>query len=293
MTTLFDSEFLKRLEYLSLVSRRVFRGQLLAQRRTKQMGGGIEFADHREYSPGDDLRYIDWNIYARYNDLLLKRFQEEEDLHVYILLDVSRSMNFGQPNKFDYARKVAAALSYIALADMDRVSMIAYSDKVESVMPLTRGKDRILTVLRFLDSLETTGKSTNLHAAAKALIHRAQRTGLVLIVSDFFDQEGFKTGVDMLRHRKYEPHIVQLHSPEEAAPNFLGDIELEESETGGKRKITITERKLRQYRDVFTQFLDGIDTYCRTYSMGCTRTDTELPFDELILRMMRATALTG
>ncbi len=293
MTTLFDSEFLKRLEYLSLVSRRVFRGQLLAQRRTKQMGGGIEFADHREYSPGDDLRYIDWNIFARYNDLLLKRFQEEEDLHVYVLLDVSRSMNFGQPNKFDYARKVAAALSYIALADMDRVSITAYSDKVESVMPLTRGKDRILTVLRYLDALETTGTSTNLQSAAKALIHRAQRTGLVLIVSDFFDQEGFKSGVDMLRHRKYEPHIVQLHSPEEAAPQYLGDVELEESETGGKRKITITERKLRQYRDVFTEFLEGIDTYCRNYSMGCTRTDTQLPFDELILRMMRATALTG
>ncbi len=94
---LFDSEFLKRLEYLSLISKRVFRGQLLAQRRTKQLGGGIEFADHREYTSGDDLRYLDWNIYARYGDLLLKRFQEEEDLHVYILLDVSPSMNAGSP----------------------------------------------------------------------------------------------------------------------------------------------------------------------------------------------------
>ena len=118
---LFDSDFLKKLEYLSLVSRRVFRGQLLAQRRTMQLGGGIEFADHREYTPGDDFRYLDWNVYARHDELLLKRFQEEEDLHVYLLLDCSKSMAFGDPSKFDYVRRVGAALAYIALADLDRV----------------------------------------------------------------------------------------------------------------------------------------------------------------------------
>ena len=127
--SLFDSDFPKKLEYLSLVSRRVFRGRLLAQRRTKQLGGGIEFADRREYTPGDDLRYLDWNVYAKFGDLLLKRFQEEEDLHVYILLDASKSMDCGSPNKFDYARRIAAALAYIALADLDRVSIFAYADK--------------------------------------------------------------------------------------------------------------------------------------------------------------------
>ena len=112
---MFDSEFLKRLEYLSLLSKRVFKGQLLAQRRTKQTGGGIEFADHREYIHGDDLRYLDWNVYARHGDLLLKRFQEEEDLHVYILLDCSRSMDstLTEPglavDKFVFARQIAAA----------------------------------------------------------------------------------------------------------------------------------------------------------------------------------------
>lgn len=289
--TLFDSEFLKRLEYLSLVSRRVFRGKLLAQRRTKQLGGGIEFADHREYSRGDDLRYIDWNVFARYNELLLKRFQEEEDLHVYILLDVSQSMNAGSPNKFDYVRRIAAALAYIALADLDRVSIYAYADQVQSMTPLIRGKDRILTILRYLDDLETTGTSTNLMNVAKALVHRAQRTGLVIILSDLFDQEGFRGGVDMLRHRRYEPHVIQVHTLEEADPKWLGDVELEEVENGAKRKITITERKLKQYRQLFAEFLDGVDSYCRGYSISCTRTTTDLPFDELILRMMRATSL--
>ncbi|MEQ1903329.1 MAG: DUF58 domain-containing protein [Pirellulaceae bacterium] len=290
---LFDSEFLKRLEYLSLVSRRIFRGKLLAQRRTKQLGGGIEFADHREYTPGDDLRYLDWNLFARYDSLLLKRFQEEQDLHVYILLDVSQSMNAGNPNKFDYVRKVAAAMAYIALADMDRVGILAYANDVRATLPLTRGKERILTILKFLEQLKTAGTGTNLQAVSKNLVNRAERSGLVIILSDLFDQDGFRRGIDILRHRRFEPHVIQIHTTAEANPTWLGDVELEEVENGELRKITITERKLRQYRTLFEEFLKGIDKYCRDYSMSCSRTTTELPFDELILKMMRATALAS
>ena len=203
---LFDSDFLKRLEYLTLVSKRMFRGQLLAQRRTKQLGGGIEFADHREYTHGDDLRYLDWNVFARYGDLLLKRFQEEQDLHVYILLDTSPSMNVATTtgeslSKFDYARRLAAALAYIALADLDRVAIFAYANEVLAEMPLTRGKDRVLSVLRFLEGLKTSGSSTNLARVVRGLVNRTQKPGLAIIISDLFDQEGFKQGVDLLRHR--------------------------------------------------------------------------------------------
>ncbi|MCO6045538.1 DUF58 domain-containing protein [Aeoliella sp. ICT_H6.2] len=290
---LFDSEFLRRLEYLSLVSRRVFRGKLLAQRRTKQLGGGIEFADHREYTPGDDLRYLDWNIYARYGDVLLKRFQEEEDLHVYILLDVSQSMSIASQEKFDYARRIAAALAYIALADMDRVSIYAYADEVKDILPITRGKDRILSVLRFLERLEPSGESTRLKHVASALVQRAQRTGLAIVISDLYDQQGFRDGVDLLRYRRFEPHLIQLHTVEEANPTWLGDLELRDIETGDTRKVTISERKLKQYREVFAEFLHSIDAYCRTYSLSCTRSTIDLPFDELILRMMRAAGVTA
>src|SRR3984957_5116351 len=159
---LFGSDFLKKIEYLSLVSRRIFRGSLMAQRRTKQLGGGIEFADHRDYSAGDDFRYIDWNLYARHDELLLKRFQEEEDLHVYFLLDCSRSMAFGNPPKFDFARQVAAALAYIALADLDRIAIVAFAGEVIADFPLTRGKARILGLLKFLEALDPQGTATNL-----------------------------------------------------------------------------------------------------------------------------------
>src|SRR5579864_4354955 len=163
---LFDSDFVKKLEYLSLVSRRVFRGSLLAQRRTMQMGGGIEFADHRDYTPGDDFRYLDWNLYARHDELMLKRFQEEEDLHVYFLLDCSRSMGFGKPAKFDLARQVTAALAYIALADLDRIAVVAFANDILADFPLTRGKGRILALLHFLEGLPPSGEDTSLERVA-------------------------------------------------------------------------------------------------------------------------------
>src|SRR5437764_411208 len=202
---LFGSEFPRKLGYLSLVSRRVFRGQLLAQRRTMQLGGGIEFADHREYTPGDDFRYLDWNLYARHDELLLKRFQEEEDLHVYLLLDCSRSMGFGTPPKFDFARQVTAALAYIALADLDRVAVVAFSSDIVADFPLTRGKGRILALLKFLEELPAQGTDTDLARVATGFVHRDQRRGLAVVVSDLYDPHGFERGLDLLRHRKYEP----------------------------------------------------------------------------------------
>ncbi len=285
---LFDSDFLKKLEYLSLVSRRVFRGQLLAQRRTMQLGGGIEFADHREYTPGDDFRYLDWNVFARHNELLLKRFQEEEDLHVYIFLDCSRSMSQGTPPKFDYARQVAAALAYIALADLDRVAVIGFSEGIVADFPLTRGKGRILSLLSFLESLQTTGTATNLARSAEAFIHRAQRRGLAVVISDLFDPGGYQRGLDVLRHNRHEPHVVQIYDRRDAHPAMKGDVELWDVETQSIEKVTVTERNIRQYEQIFTDFLKSIEQYCNAYGIAGIRTTTELPFDEMILRMMRS-----
>ncbi len=285
---LFDSDFLKKLEYLSLVSRRVFRGQLLAQRRTRQMGGGVEFADHREYTAGDDLRYLDWNVYARHNHLLLKRFQEEEDLHVYFLVDCSRSMGCGSPAKFDCARQVAAALAYIALADLDRIAVTAFAGDVLADFPLTRGKARILSLLKFLETLPLAGTDTSLVRMARSLVHRTQRRGLAIVISDLYDPAGFEAGLDLLRHYQYEPYVVQIFDPSEADPKFLGDIELVDVENGSGQKVTITERALRQYKQIFQQFQQSVTRYCRTHSMGCVTASTAVPYDELILKMMRS-----
>ena len=284
---LFPADFLTRLEYLSITSKRVFRGQLLAQRRTMQMGSGIEFSDHREYNSGDDLRYLDWNIYARHGDLLLKRFQEEQDLHVYLMLDCSRSMSFGTPAKFDLARHLVAALAYIALADLDRVAIIAYANGIFTELPMTRGKARILPIMKFLDELPSSGDDTNLEKAVQGLLHRGARTGMAVVVSDLFDEHGFQKGLDQLRYRRFDAHVIQLHDPREADPALLGDAELVDIESESLRKVTITERNLKKYKQLFTDHQTAVREYCCTWNLGCTQSPSVIRFDDLIMRMMR------
>lgn len=284
---LFDSDFLNKLEYLSLISKRVFRGQLLAQRRTTQLGTGVEFSEHRDYSPGDDLRYLDWNVLARHNELLLKRFQEEQDLHVYLFLDCSRSMSFGEPSKFDFARQIIAALAYIALADLDRISICAFASEIVETFPLTRGKDCVLSMLRFLDQLQPTGDRTHLRRSLDAFLHRQERAGLALVVSDLLDPDGFHEGVDRLRFHRYDPYLIHLYDMQEANPQVLGDVELVDRETGLAKKITVNERLLKQYRQAFAQFLESSREYAARHGMGYVQSSTEIPFDQLILRMMR------
>jgi len=288
---LFPPDFLTKLEYLSIMSKRVFRGSLLAQRRTMQLGSGIEFSDHREYATGDDLRYLDWNVYARHGDLLLKRFQEEQDLHVYLMVDCSRSMGFGDPPKFDLARQLTAALAYIALADLDRIAVVAYANDIISEFPVTRGKARILALMEYLEALATVGTDTNLSKAVQGLLHRGTRNGLVVVLSDLFDQNGFARGFDRLRSRRFEAHVLQLHDPKEADPKLLGDAELEDVENGSIRMVTINERMLRRYKQLFTDHQTPVRDYCRRYGLSCTQSPSIVPFDELVMTMMRSAAI--
>jgi len=290
---LFPNDFLTRLEYLSIISKRVFRGSLLAQRRTKQMGSGIEFSDHREYAAGDDFRYLDWNVYARHGDLLLKRFQEEQDLHVYILLDCSRSMGYGDPPKFTLARHLTAALAYIALADLDRVAVLAFADGILKEFPLTRGKARILPLMKFLEGLEVAGEDTNLVRAAQGLLQRGRRTGLVVVISDLFDEHGFQNGLDQMRFRRFDGHVLQLYDPREADPMILGDVELVDVETNSLRKVTVTEKNVRVYKQLFAEHQSAVRDYCRGYGLGCTQTLSTVRFDDLILKMMREAGQLG
>jgi uncharacterized protein (DUF58 family) len=197
-------------------------------------------------------------------------------------------MAFGTPPKFDFARQVTAALAYIALADLDRVAVVAFADDVVADFPLTRGKGRILALLKFLEDLQPQGADTNLARVVTGFVHRNQRRGLAVVVSDLYDPAGFERGLDLLRHRRYEPHVVQLYDRREAEPaGVLGDLELYDIETEQGRKVTVTEKNLRQYRRLFAAFQQSVQRYCNQYGLGCTRSSTEIPFDELILKMMR------
>jgi uncharacterized protein (DUF58 family) len=197
-------------------------------------------------------------------------------------------MDYGEPSKFDFARQITAALAYIALADLDRIAVVAFSDEIVADFPLTRGKARILSLLKFLEELKPQGTQTDLARVATGFVHRTQRRGLAVVVSDLFDPAGYERGLDILRHRRYEPHVVQIHDRREAQPELRGDVELFDVETQASQKVTVTERNLRRYHEIFNAFQESIQTYCRTYGVNCTRATTETPFDELVLRMMRS-----
>ncbi len=284
---LFDERFLKTLEHLHMVARKVFAGNLRAERRTRKVGSGIEFADHRTYARGDDFRYIDWNLYGRLDRLLLRLFEEEEDLHIYILVDVSDSMVIGAPPKLHYAMQVGAALSYVGLANLDRVSIIPFSDRLIDRLPPSRGKNRIFRVFEFLRSVPLGGQ-TELAECMKQFVAQNKRRGLAVVISDFYDPDGFEQGINTLRYNKFEPFILQVYDQKEANPSLHGDLTLVDCETGDSREVTVSKSLLEAYKREHEKYCAELEQFCTARAMPFFRTHTALPFDELVLRIFRA-----
>jgi uncharacterized protein (DUF58 family) len=283
---LFDDDFQRKLDYLALVSRRVFAGRMRAERRTKKSGSGVEFADHREYQPGDDFRYLDWNVYQRFGRLLVRLFEEEEDLAIYFIIDQSRSMAFGDGQKLRYAKRLAAALAYVGLANLDRVSIVATADRVTERMQETRGKARIFKVFRFLTQLKAEG-TTDLGEAMKTFVAQNKRRGLAVLISDLYDPAGFEAGINVLRYNKFDPFVVHVTDPADARPKLAGDVLLYDCETGDEREVTVTAKVLERFEHVYGEYLSEIERFCSTRQVPYIRADVGVPFEELILRVFR------
>jgi uncharacterized protein (DUF58 family) len=283
---LFDEEFQRKLDYLALVSRRVFAGRLRAERRTKKSGSGVEFADHREYQPGDDFRYLDWNAYQRFDRLLVRLFEEEEDLAIYFILDTSSSMGFGQAKKFIYAKKVCAALAYVGLANLDRVSMVTTSDRLLERMPETRGKARIFKAFRFLREVDADGR-TDLEDAMKTFVAQHKRRGLAVLVSDLYDPRGFEKGINVLRYHRFDPFVVHIVDPAEARPKLHGDVLVYDCETGDEREVTVTAKVLHRFAEAHAQYLAQVERFCATHQVPYVAARVDVAFDEMILRVFR------
>ncbi len=227
---LFDEEFQRKLDTLALVSRRVLAGRLRAERRTRRSGSGVEFADHREYQPGDDFRSLDWNVYQRFERLLVRLYEEEEDLAIYFILDTSASMGLS-PAKLRYAKRVCAALAYVGLANLDRVTVVTTTDRVLFRMPETRGKARIFKVFRFLAAVHAGGK-TDLGDALRTFVASHKRRGMAVVISDLYDPAGFERGINVLRYNKFDPVVVHIVDPADAHPRLVGDVLVYDCETG-------------------------------------------------------------
>ncbi len=283
----FDEAFLKKLEYLYIVSKKIVTGQLRAERKTKIVGSGLEFADFRNYVHGDDLRNIDWKVFARTEKLFLKLFEEEEDLYIYFLIDSSASMQLGSPNKWDYGKKVAAALGYIGLANLDRVSIIPFSSKLDGRLPPTRGKAQIFKIFDFLSAVEP-GKQTSLEDAFRTFVTQNKRRGIAVVISDFYDPRGFEEGLNFLRYHKFDPMVVHLYDERELDPRFRGDLQLVDCETGEITDLTVTESMMKAYGQAWEAYCEELEEYCVKRQILYFRAPIQIPFDDLILRVFRA-----
>lgn len=284
--SLFDNEFIQKLEYLYLVSKKLLSGKVKAERRSRKIGSGIEFADYREYSEGDDIRHIDWNLYARLEKLFLRLFEEEEDLYVYFLLDTSGSMRMGSPSRLDYARRVAAALAYITLNNLDRVSLFTFSDTIKTRLQPHRGKNNIFKVLQFLDRLPTPS-TTQTEDSFQTFVHQNKRRGVAVVISDFFDPHGYEQAFDVLRYHRHEIYAIHIFDETELESGLRGDVELIDRETGLHIETTLSPRLIEAYRQAFDEFCRDLEQFCLKREISLFRTSTKQPFEELILDIFR------
>lgn len=283
---LFDEEFQRKLDSLVMVSRKVFAGRARAERRSKKSGSGIEFADHRDYTAGDDFRYVDFNVYRRFGRLLVRLYEEEEDLSIYFVVDASASMGFGGGRKLRYAKQLAAALAYIGLANLDRIGIVATSSRIVERMPPVRGKGQIFKVFHFLRGL-SAGGTTKLKDALDAFVAQNKRRGLVVLISDLYDPEGFERALDVLRYAKFEVFVLHVIDREDGSPKLLGDVRLDDCETGMSREVTVTPKLLDKLRESYEAYLHDVQRYCAERQMTYVPADVSVPFDELILRVLR------
>jgi len=290
--TLLDPAFMVRLDQLDVMSRKMLAGKMKGERRSKRRGQSVEFADYRNYVIGDDLRFIDWNIYARLDRLFLKLFLEEEDLALYVLVDVSKSCDYGTPNKAFYMKQVAAALGYIGLVNYNRVSLVAMADGVVAETGAMRGRRRVAQMIDFLQKLQPTGASHFTESCRRFALQHRQK-GVCVVLSDFFIKEGFEAGLRYVAGGKYDLFCVQCLAPQEIDPDLQGDLKLRDVEDDDMAEVSITQPLMKQYKS-------NLNAYCLALKDFVTRrggtylfTSTGVPFDTLVLNYLRERGLLG
>ena len=300
MSTLFDESALRRLEQLMLVAGRVRVGAMKGDRRSKRRGTSIEFADYRNYVRGDDLRRLDWNIYARLERPFIKLLEEEEDLAVHILVDASRSMDWpdghdaaaaaGDTHKLRYALRLAGALGYISLGSGDRLGVTLLRAGGSQGWGPRRGKQQALPLLRFLETAAAEGE-TDLNRALADYALRGGRPGLLLLLTDLLSPAGYEAGVNALLARGYEVALLQLLSPDELEPPDNGDFKLVDVETGADAEITLDAAMVDQYRERLLAWQNEIAAFCTGRGVHYIPVPTDEPWDRLLLQTMRARGL--
>ncbi len=294
---LLSPQFMHQLDRLDVLSRKVLRGKLMGERRSKRRGQGVEFADYHSYVAGDDLRFVDWNLYARLDRLFLRLFMEEEDMSVAILMDLSRSMDFGSPRKLDYAKQLAAALGYIGLVNYNRVSLYSFNDTIVDQVTDLRGRRPVSKMIDFIDrqapAAPAAGTSGDLVTTLRrfALLHRQK--GIVIILSDFLDKGELTNGLRYLTGDRYDVYAIQLLAPEEINPTLGGDLRLQDIEDNDLTDVSVNASVLKRYRATVQSYCTHLKQLLQRRDMAHMVSDTSVPFETLVLRYLRERGLLG
>jgi uncharacterized protein (DUF58 family) len=282
---LFDETFLRRLEQLELASRRLTAGRMKGERRSVRRGQSVEFADYRNYAAGDDLRQLDWNVYARLERLFIKLFVEEEDVTVHVLVDASRSMDFGEPNKLVFARRAAGALAYLGLAHLDRVSVAFLGDGRATTMRPLRGKARVFEVFRFLT--ETRGERlTGLSAAARDYAGRLRGRGPLILISDLLDP-GYLDALRDLAGTRCQLSVLHVLSPEELDPDVPADARLVDNETDAGIEVTGDDDLVDRYRTRLGEWQAEISGFVARRGGSYVVVPSDLDLADLLFDVLR------
>jgi uncharacterized protein (DUF58 family) len=283
---LLDGEMMRRLEQLTIVSRKISTGRLKGERRSRRRGSSNDFADYRNYVAGDDMRYLDWKIYSRLERLFIKLFLEEEDLRVYILVDASRSMAQGAPQKLLYAKRLAAALGYLSMASMDSVSAHAFGDGLTDSFGPRRGKVNAQRYFDFLQSVQVS-QTTNLERSLKAFANQTTSPGIVMVISDFMDFEGYEQALRHLFGRNFEVLAVQVLSPQEISPEYQGDVRLLDCEIDVTTDISMGKSLMETYKRTLNTFCDELKNHVVSRGGSYMLTSTDSPFERIVLDVLR------
>jgi uncharacterized protein (DUF58 family) len=289
-SNLLSPELLARLERLELVSRKVFRGRMKGERRSRRKGQSVEFADFRNYVAGDDLRFMDWNLYARLDKMFLKLFLEEEDLHFYALIDASHSMRFGEPSKLFYAKQLAAALGFVGLIRADRVQVETLGSSRRSTGPVLRGRRSLWRMLEYLENLED-GQDLSLLDGVKNFCLRNSGKGILVLLTDLMEKTGYEAALRVLLAQKMDVYVIHLLSPEELNPTLHGDLRLIDSEDADVAEVTISRPLLNRYQRTLAAFIDGAREYCTRRGMTYVLADTSQPVEQLVTKYLRERGL--
>ncbi len=290
ISTLLSPELLARLEKMELISRKIFRGRMKGERRSPRKGQSVEFADFRNYVAGDDLRFVDWNTFARLEKLFLKMFLEEEDLHFYALIDASASMEFGDPTKLQYARQLAAALGFIGLIRGDRVKIETLGQTGQGGSPIFRGRQSLWRMLDHVEAIEP-GQDTSLHDGVKNFCLRNAGKGIVVLLSDLMDKNGFQSALKYLVSRDMDIYVIQVLSAEETDPDVQGDLQLVDCEDGDVAEITVSAHLMKRYKQTLASFVDSARDFCTRRGMVYLLAQNTVPIDQLMTGYLRTRGL--